>query len=369
MINKSRKVKDPFSSSISDIKIFEQLNCCYDYLKSKYNNLDDTMVLKHAKISSACFRQANEFINSANKASLSTSPLLYSYAMNNYLKGLAYLTTTDENVINGFKNHGFTVYDKNILNNLCNSRITINKSGTVASLLQLFDNYQLSKQEISFSNLMRHIPGIEDVYFKTTSNNSLVAIRNINEKNEYFMYTTKFDNESEMIFKTFGVMGNIILEQNKFIFCLNMKGSENLNKGIFNKNNIFYNDYLIFPGNFNEGLKDINIIFYCYLLIMSYGMLVRYNPHKWEDFIDRKISNEAILIEQSVTEAVKHFISKLHQKIFDYTYIDETYSNLDVKKVINNSTEDIMNNITKKLIHKGIAEGTEVLLPWDENIR
>lgn len=51
--------------------------------------------------------------------------------------------------------------------------------------------------------------------------------------------------------------------------------------------------------NIEEGIKDINIACYCYLLIMAYGMLVRYNAHKWESFIDRKKSKESTLIELS----------------------------------------------------------------------
>ena len=54
-------------------------------------------------------------------------------------------------------------------------------------------------------------------------------------------------------------------------------------------------DYMIIPDAFNEGIKDINVAFYCYLLIMSYGMLVRYNAHIWQKYIDKKNSKNARL--------------------------------------------------------------------------
>lgn len=107
-------------------------------------------------------------------------------------------------------------------------------------------------------------------------------------------------------------------------------------------------------GKFDEGIKDINVVFYCYLLIMAYGMLVRYNAHKWECFIDRKKSKESMLIELSVTNSVINFYYQIHYMLFKYYYEEDSYNDVDVKNVIRESTKDIMNNITKEIEHHNL---------------
>lgn len=368
MLDNIKKSKNPFDSTLNDLKLFEQTNYCFNYIKDNNPTIDDKDISIHSKIASACFRQANEFLKSANKVTLTTSPLLYSYALNNYLKGSAYLLTFDKDILKGFKNHGFSVKDDKVLSSLCTSKINIGKNGAVMSLLKIFCNTSLDAQEISFSTLIRHLPEIEDIYFKTTQNPPYVAIRNKNEKNEFFMPGDNIDSDTETIFKNFGIVGQRMRKSQQYIFYLNMRGQQ-LHNGLYSSENIFYKDYLIFPESFSEGIKDINLIFYCYLLIMGYGMLVRYNAHKWEDFIDKKISNEATLVELSVIESVKHFIYQLHKKIFNYMYLEDDYNNLDVKKVIDESTADIMNNINDKIIEDARRYGNEALLPWHQNVR
>lgn len=102
---------------------------------------------------------------------------------------------------------------------------------------------------------------------------------------------------------------------------------------------------------------------------MSYGMLVRYNAHKWEKFVDKKSSTEAILIELSVKNAVINYYYQIHYLLFNYYYELDSYNDLDVKKVINDSTTNIMNNITKEIRHKNIQYGRDDYLPWREDWR
>lgn len=119
----------------------------------------------------------------------------------------------------------------------------------------------------------------------------------------------------------------------------------------------------------DEWLKDVNVSFYCYLLIMSYGMIVRYNANIWEKYIDKKNSSFSTLIELSIPNDVINFYYQMNFLLFDFYYLDESHSTNDVKRIIKDSTVDIMNNITNKISRYSIQYGRNVYLPWNKNIR
>jgi hypothetical protein len=45
----------------------------------------------------------------------------------------------------------------------------------------------------------------------------------------------------------------------------------------------------------------------------------------------------------SISICVNNFITLLHQKLFGYMYIEDNYDDFDIKKVIDESTKNIMN--------------------------
>ena len=55
--------------------------------------------------------------------------------------------------------------------------------------------------------------------------------------------------------------------------------------------------------------------------------------------------------------------------LFDFYYITESYDECDIKKIIKESTPDIMNNINKRIKDDNIRYGNKVFLPWRENVR
>ena len=110
----SKLSKDPFKSTINDLKMFEQTQYCFEYIKQESNSKSDEEIMVHAEIASACFRQASEYYKAAISVSLCTSPLLFSYALNNILKGTCYLKTFDNEIISGFSSHGFSVKNEDI---------------------------------------------------------------------------------------------------------------------------------------------------------------------------------------------------------------------------------------------------------------
>lgn len=365
-----KKTTDPFTAVFNDLKLFEQTQYCYDYLKSNFTNESDELLKKHAEISSACFRQAKEYYNAALQTSLNSNPLLYSYSLNNLLKGSSYLLTIDEDILKGFKAHGFKVDNEHLNDNFLNSKVTFMKQkGAVHSLLKLLGNSLNSPQKLTFNQLLRHIPDLENVYYQTSGYISFLAKENINNRGQYIFTGCTLSSDMNEIFKEFGFMCHILPMDNCCLGYTNIKNKESIKNGVYDKNNVFYREYINIPEKFNEGIKDINVAFFCYLLIMAYGMLVRYNAHIWEKYIDKRNSKEAILIELSVKTAVEHFYYQMHSLLFDYSYADKVYNDCDVKRVINDNTKMIMNNITKEIERHNLVYNAKDSLPWSPNFR
>lgn len=370
MYYKYKKVKNPVQSTFNDVKLFEQNSYCYNYLKKRFPDKTAEELKEHSEISSSCFRQASEYYNAASSVSISTSPLLYSYALNNLLKGVCYLITFDEKILNGFKAHGFKVdSDYLIGNDIINSKVTVMKQeGAVHSLLRIYDNF-LNKQEIPIFKILRHIPDLDDIYFRTIGSISFIAKDKQDGENEFFVFGNQIDEETSNIFKEFHLMGNVNSRCEECYFYTTMASQKLFEDKIISKKNVYYKSYMNIPDMFDEGLKDVNVSFYCYLLIMSYGMIVRYNANIWEKYIDKKNSSFSTLIELSIPNAVINFYYQMHFLLFDFYYLDESYSTSDVKRIIKDSTVDIMNNITNKISRDSIQYGRDAYLPWNKNIR
>ena len=360
--------KNPFESTINNLKMFEQTQYCFEYIKKRNNNKTEEEMMLHAKISSACFRQANEYYKAANNVSISTSPLLFSYAINNILKGAVYLLTFDTSIINGFNKHGFEVKEEDIVENILESKISLKGFGAIVSLLKLFKSL-IRPQKIELNKLLRHIPGITDIYFNTTGVIPLLAMQSKNNKSEYLINGDKMSQELMNIMEQVGIVGNLNSREKKYYCYMNLKCKTSIENGTYSKDNMYYQRYLVIPEIFDEGIKDINIAFYCYLLISAYGMLVRYNAHKWEYFIDRNNSREAILIELSLKNSIINFYNQIHYMLFNYYYDEGFYNDVDVREVIRDSTKDIMNNITKEIKKHNLQYNTHEQLPWKENYR
>lgn len=362
---------DPLKDILADLQLFQQTNYCYNYIKSQYPEVEENKILYSSEIASACFRQANEFMVSAKAANLSNNPLLYSYALNNFAKGMAYLLYLDEEMLNYFKEHGFKIPDNNIGDNILETNITLKQCGVPTFILRLCNNIILKKQEISFELLLSQIPEISDIFNKTTLKMSNVAKRVPNTKADFEMYCGGFNQieQRKEISEEYGIHGTYDDRINILHISFNMKGKEKIEHDDAIKNNLFYNEYLILPNKFEDGIYCLNLMFYCYLLIMSYGMLVRYNAHKWERFIDPKTSKESTLIAMSVEICVNDFLTLLHEKILGYTYIKEKYDDYNVKKVIRASTPQIMNNITSEILHYNLQYNEKYPLPWPKEMR
>lgn len=357
-----------FESTLNDLKMFEQNQYCYNYIKNIFPSENEDKIKEHAEISAACFRQANEYYIASQTVTLSTKPLLLSYAFNNILKGICNLKYFDEKILGNFSRHGFEVKNQDIVDNVLNLKINLKSHGAVISLLKIFNN-EITPQKIELYKLLRHIPGLEEVYYKTTGEVSLLSRQDKNDDSEFVIIGDNLTPEIEEITQEFGLVGQLNSRDNNYYCYLNMSYKRKISNGEFKKDNILYKQYLILPEKFNEGIKDINVMVYCYLLIMAYGMLVRYNADKWEKYIDRRSSKEATLIELSIYNAVIHFYYQAHFILFGYFYKEDSYNDLDVKRVIKNSTTDIMNNIINEIEEHNFRYNSHDFLPWSKNYR
>ena len=83
---------------------------------------------------------------------------------------------------------------------------------------------------------------------------------------------------------------------------------------------------------------------------MGYGMLVRYNAHKWEKFIDSKLSDESVLISMSITVCMNIFFNIVHSLLFNYIYIEEKYDDEKVKELL--QEKETIDIIERKLVDR-----------------
>lgn len=363
--------KNPMQDMLENLQLFQQTGYCERYIKQNNSQIDQDKINKYADIASASFRQANEFIKSAENASIATNPLLYSYALNNFLKGLAYLKyNNDESLLNQFGKHGFSINE--IRNTLLDTNIEIKDYGAINFITKIF-NCEIASQNIKFDCLLSQIPELSRTYFKTTGNISNTAQKKYNSDDEYIIMSENYNKlrNGDEISKYIGLSGNYISNssfENYYLLGFTLYGKNKIQTEKLEKN-LFYKDFLILPNKFEDGLKCMNLMFYCYLTIMGYGMLVRYNAHKWEKFIDYKISSESTLIEQSIKICVEDFLSILHNELFGFIYKDVEYTDKRVKKIIDESTINIMNNITRTIERRNLIYGNNDYLPWRGNLR
>lgn len=348
------KEKESFSTNPllemhKELSLFEQTNYCVRYIKNTISNISDSKAIEQGEIAGACFRQASEYYEAGKKVSLSTRPLLLSYSMNNYVKGMAYLTTTNDDILKGFNSHGFAYEYKT---SFLESSITKREKGVVSSLEKMVQDTEIKKESIvPLYSLLSLIPGLRKIFNETTEYISHISLP-LN-KNNTFKLTT---NEKPHLIEEFGfgLMGFVSTKVRKHPYWgdegytgfFNITGSEYIRnlKGL----NIFSNKKIFFPILIDGTSIFVQPMVASYLIIMFYGMLVRYNPEKWDKVIDAKISNNYSLIKASMEECYNEFIVSLYRYIFNQRIVKKEYNNNDFRKYINENKSEIFDIIEKE---------------------
>ena len=83
-------------------------------------------------------------------------------------------------------------------------------------------------------------------------------------------------------------------------------------------------------------------------------MYVRYKADKWDEIVDPKISNHSTLIEMSIDNAVKTFITDIHRFITKKNIKIREYNDDNVKLYIESNIREIADKIDKELKNQAI---------------
>lgn len=306
----SRKIKysnKPFEDTLNELMLFRQMMYCKKYITTRYRTLADDEINSKAKIASACFRQASQFYDSANFAMLSTAPLLFSYCVNNLIRGFAFLNCTDDNILKNLQKHGFSVKKENLKGNILDSTIEIKNKGVVNGIQLILRDKNIKSQDISFEMLLSHISEISNIFRITSNRPSKIAKRFNDQENSYEIQLVEHDrdiNDLKEVCDYIGMIGSFCGKNSKFYCGINIRGVEVIKQENMERN-LFYKDYIILPQELEDGIYSLNILFYTYLLIMSYGMIVRYNADKWEDYIDQRFRMKFNLFQNQLRKVYK----------------------------------------------------------------
>jgi hypothetical protein len=194
----SRKIRysnKSFEDTLSELRLFEQMEYCKNYIYKRFDKLSEGEVVSKAKISSACFRQAFQFYKAAKASLMSTSPLLYSYCANNLVRGFINLYSIDSSEIDNLERHGFQIKKADLKDNLMDSIIRTKEHGTVNALQLVLRGHVIKSQEVSFKSLLSHIPEISNIFRITSKEPSNTAQRFDNSENNYEIQLVDFEDD------------------------------------------------------------------------------------------------------------------------------------------------------------------------------
>ncbi|MGP1439096.1 MAG: YaaC family protein [Treponema sp.] len=256
-----------------------------NYLE-KMKNDNSKLYLRH------CFKQAIEYANLQNNASIETLPLIQFYSLLNLSKVFIIIN----NGVHGvqlselesmFSSHGATCSNEN--------DIMISKKGTFVELAKIQN--KMKKDSYSLLELYKRLPDLYEYLPMVFSNNQTDFVPVQYWKT--FMYETGFINSS-LYFHWLVVDEKTFYEQK-----LNNKGfvirDTIETKIVFSKENMddSLDDIICFDCNGNLFI-DISIsnedeLLSIYLIFLNYSSLVRYRPNNWSEKINSK---ELVIIEK-----------------------------------------------------------------------
>lgn len=338
--------KNPAKEILEELSLFEQTLHCEKFIRKTYKNVTNDIVSKNSKIASACFRQAKEYLMAGNSATISTSPLLYSYCLNNYAKGMTYLSSSDEHLLKGFRGHGFKSRTRSLVTE---SSIKIRKGGVINSLCSLVQHDSLSPGTLlTFEDIITLIPGIQNALYISTEYVSKIAYKG---KDDNYLLCM-FDNEDNFNYShpDFTFDGTFYKSRDDDLHYLDIRFSIEGNSQIAALNGLRYNNenYIFMPSNLNGKEILLQPMVASYLLLMHYSMYVRYRAHDWDEIVDPKTSNTFTLIDLSIQNAVATFISDMHRFLTNKDIVLETYTDKNVEIYINKNIGKISEKVEKE---------------------
>ena len=278
---------------------------------------------------------------------------MFSYSLNNYAKGFSYLVTEDASIHKGFNSHGFK---SNTDNNIEKSSVTIRKKGVIDSLVKLVQHDKLvHSTKLSFEDLITLIPGIGDTLYASTKYISKISYKGDNQNYLLCLYNQtsplQIDSHPEISF----IGSNYVNRDNNLMYMDIQLSTQTRNqikslKGL----NYINESYIYMPTIVDDNALLIQPLIASYLILMHYSMYVRYKADKWDEIVDPKISNHSTLIEMSIDNAVKTFITDIHRFITKKNIKIREYNDDNVKLYIESNIREIADKIDKELKNQAI---------------
>lgn len=341
------RVADAKKQITEELGLFEQNSYCLDFIFNKHSLPPEKGEL-HASISSACFRQAKEFVLSSESAPLATKPLLLSYAFNNYLKGSAHLLSTDGNLLKQFSSHGIGFrHTKDLLR----SKVFFKKQGAYVALEKIY-SYRITPQgnEIDLGTFLAMIPGLEDMYYKSTKELPLVFSQSHAVWSEAPEYHVKAFMEKYWPSGSDGKPFGLIQQGNRIFGDVYYGIRDLVGEKIFT--DIVNDEYVIMPIEKQGDLQWFPPICSSYAVMMAYSMLARYHAEKWYSFIDPSISSSYTLINSSVDFMYHVFVEKIHHSLFDVSYRSGMMTKKEFMRLFKSNQSDIIKIISREIMMK-----------------
>lgn len=340
------KSDNPMRDIQNELSMFEQTSYCESYLASKFHNIDIEQIKHQAKIASSSFRQAKEYYDAGTKVSISTKPLLFSYALNNYSKGLCHLLSIDKDILSGFNAHGFKM---NSTKSILDASLTLKNKGAVVSLQKVVTEVILPTQKsIPLTTILSNIPALDNVINKSASLVSNIAKYS---NGDYTIHL--FDKASIPSFpnKILNLHGTVYKEAytGEYIWKITLSLGSRRKISELPGISMPLSEYIVVPTMIGDSEVILQPMIASYLIMMAYSMYVRYHAEMWEDLIDPKISSLYRMIFQSIENSIDTFITDLHRLLLGKHIIKRQFDDSDVQRCIDNNITSITKKIEKEL--------------------
>lgn len=285
------------------------------YINKVVNDYSNSLLDDNSKIYlKSCFKQAVEFSEIQDSATLETKPLIQFYSILNLTKVFIIINTQN-------LNHSVEDFNRMFASHGASSRndgkIKINSNGTFREFSNLY-NYNLDSEftELELYNSLPDfleyndfIEGLSCNYIKAQSCQTYMLKNGLIDANLFFHWMVVKDTDYNSYLK---VNDNFKIQ------------SRDRNYIIFSKNDpeedlddicTITSDGELVIDTTNNNIDEELII---YLLLLKYSSYVRYQPHLWKQKIE---SNELMLVELILGNHFKKFWAIISKKLTDATHL------------------------------------------------
>lgn len=340
MENEKNTILDIFTEDIESEMWYMLFNYTYPGMIKKYfdqNNLQLNRIVETKIVTG--INQAKEYFEASKTVSLYTSPLLLYYGITNLFYSFSLLKTGEDLIIDnhGMKLEHVTDDSKDIgevsfttsnnkkggffifCNNYCQNVEVKNLSWKIKEILSSIPELKKNFENFYKAELPHTMP-IESVRGNSYTIEKILMseTERFNDKNEIFNQIVGFKNSylrPEIYDKAIILKHRIITED---IGVYSLSGQK-----YFQLAHMKDGKYVSFP-----------IIIYLLMGMFALGMLSRYKPHIWNDYIKSNVTGEKALVERFINYCRRLipnlFLNDLYKKRINFS--NQTSSFIEEKK-------------------------------------